>query len=234
MKRTYGSIFTAYRPECYYYDILDLTRRLILTGGLIMIGNEEAVAQILMGILVSAVWLCLVLWKRPYAAHGDNMLSAMLSFEIMCTLLCGQSLRLYEFTKTGADDVEQDAFGAVLVAANAVCLVLCIMSILLSTDAMRNRVIHLFQDRAVRSHGVKARAEDLPLTETGPTAAAEPGAPPPPAPPRINPTQIVPAHSPMMDTDVEAALPTSQGTRIVAGNSGSQQLGEGSREDGAQ
>jgi hypothetical protein len=139
VKRTYGSIFSAYRPDCYYYDILDLTRRLILTGGLIMIGGDEAVAQVLLGIIVSALWLCLVLFKRPYVAFWDNMLSAMLSFVVMITLLSGMALRLYELTKTGADEIQQKAFGVVLVVINAICLVVSLLMTVMSTDTLRRR-----------------------------------------------------------------------------------------------
>ena len=56
VKHKYGSIFEAYTPECYYYDLIDLIRRLILTGGLILIGSEQAVAQIFLGILISSIW----------------------------------------------------------------------------------------------------------------------------------------------------------------------------------
>ena len=58
IKAMYGSIFEAYTVDCYYYDLIDLIRRLVLTGGLILIGNVEAVAQIFLGIVVSAMWVC--------------------------------------------------------------------------------------------------------------------------------------------------------------------------------
>ena len=34
ISQMYRSIFEAYTPECYYYDLIDLVRRLVLTGGL--------------------------------------------------------------------------------------------------------------------------------------------------------------------------------------------------------
>jgi hypothetical protein len=41
VKQKYGSIFEAYTPECYYYDLIDLIRRLILTGGLILVATKK-------------------------------------------------------------------------------------------------------------------------------------------------------------------------------------------------
>ena len=94
-----------------------------------MIGGEDSVAQVLLGIFVSTLWLCLVLYKRPYVAFWDNALSAMLSFVVMSTLLCGMALRQYELTKAGKDDNEQSAFGMVLVLVNAVSLAVSLMVI---------------------------------------------------------------------------------------------------------
>ena len=56
VQKEYGSIYEHYTEECYYYDILDLFRRLLLTGGLIMMG-EESVAQVFLGIVICAMWL---------------------------------------------------------------------------------------------------------------------------------------------------------------------------------
>ena len=43
----YGSLFKDYSVQCYYYDIIDLLRRLVLTGGLIMVGGDgNSVAQV--------------------------------------------------------------------------------------------------------------------------------------------------------------------------------------------
>ena len=58
VEKQYGSIYANYTTECYYYDILDLFRRLLLTGGLIMMG-EESVAQVFLGIIVCACWMSL-------------------------------------------------------------------------------------------------------------------------------------------------------------------------------
>ena len=57
--KQFGSIYRHYTPECYYYDLIDLTRRLMLTGGLILVG-EESVAQLFLGILVCVFWVTLI------------------------------------------------------------------------------------------------------------------------------------------------------------------------------
>ena len=34
VQKEYGSMYQHYKPECYYYDIVDILRRLLLTGGI--------------------------------------------------------------------------------------------------------------------------------------------------------------------------------------------------------
>ena len=139
VKQKYGSIFEAYTADCYYYDLIDLIRRLILTGGLILIGNEEAVAQVFLGIFVSAMWFGLILYKKPYASSWDTALSGILSFVLMITLVSGVCLRLYELTLDGTDLYEQNAFEVVLIASIIVCLVLGIAALIMSTECLRDR-----------------------------------------------------------------------------------------------
>ena len=38
IKKQFGAIYEHYTEECYYYDLVDLIRRLLLTGGLILVG----------------------------------------------------------------------------------------------------------------------------------------------------------------------------------------------------
>ena len=143
IKHKYGSIFEAYRPDCYYYDIIDLIRRLTLTGGLILVGNEEAVAQVFLGIMISTMWLCLVLYMKPYASAWDTALSGLLSFVLTITLVSGTCLRLYELTLDSADLYQRNAFGAVLIASIVVCLVVSIGAVVLSTECLRDRAAQM-------------------------------------------------------------------------------------------
>ena len=143
VKHKYGSIFEAYTPECYYYDLIDLVRRLILTGGLILVGNEEAVAQVFLGILISTMWFGLILYTRPYASGWDTALSGALSFTLIITLVSGVCMRLYELTLDGADEYQRNAFGVVLIASIVVCLIASIAVVFMSTECLRDRTVAL-------------------------------------------------------------------------------------------
>jgi hypothetical protein len=109
IKARYGSIFDAYVSSCYYYDLIDLLRRLILTGGLILIGNSEAVAQIFLGILICSLWLCLILFTKPYTSMLDTVLSGILSFTLLLTLVS-----VVNIVKEDADEAKKDGLSPVV------------------------------------------------------------------------------------------------------------------------
>ena len=140
-----------------------------------MIGGEDSVAQVLLGIFVSALWLCLVLYKRPYVAFWDNALSAMLSFVVMSTLLCGMALRQYELTKAGKDDNEQGAFGVVLVLVNAVSLAVSLMVVLVSTSGVRQRLASHWSQKDKMMKKIKASKTENRATAVLPRGNGESG-----------------------------------------------------------
>jgi hypothetical protein len=48
IEKQYGSIYADYKDETYYFEIIDLIRRLFLSGGLILMGSDS-VGQIFLG-----------------------------------------------------------------------------------------------------------------------------------------------------------------------------------------
>ena len=63
VKKAYGATYLHYNPDSYYFDLLDLLRRLAMTGGLILVG-KDTVTQTLLGILVCVSWLVAVAYKK--------------------------------------------------------------------------------------------------------------------------------------------------------------------------
>jgi hypothetical protein len=139
VQKEYGSIYENYNPACYYYDIVDLVRRLVLTGGLIMMG-EESIAQIFLGIIICTMWLCLLIQKKPYKAEWDNLLAIIFAIHLNFTLVSGMSLKLYRVTP-GQDAYQQAGFGIVLILVSVACIVLGIVSILASIPCLRKYFI---------------------------------------------------------------------------------------------
>ena len=88
-----GSVYGDYSNEAYYFDLIDLFRRILLTGALVLVG-EGGGAQIFLGSIICLIWLTLVVAKRPYGAFWDNTMSAVLSFQLLLVTLVGMALTI--------------------------------------------------------------------------------------------------------------------------------------------
>ena len=149
VEKEYGSIYNNYTEECYYYDILDLFRRLLLTGGLIMMG-EESIAQIFLGIIISFAWVSLLFYKRPYKAAWDNVVAIILSAHLLLTLVSGMALKLYDVTP-GQDEYQIAGFDFMLIFVSVLCVVLGLLSIVASTPCLRDLVTGWIQKWKIKN-----------------------------------------------------------------------------------
>ena len=167
VKRRFGAIYDAYSPKAYYFDLVDMLRRLLLTGGLIVLG-ERSNSQILLGALVCVCWLCCVLAYQPYRAKWDNILSTMLSFQLLVIILTGMSLEIYRLTPSFAQDpVEEGAFGTLMVLATICVLVIGITTILFALPCFRKT------ECAVRVYGRNTQKQKVERTKVTPDASRE-------------------------------------------------------------
>jgi hypothetical protein len=126
LEKELGSIYSHYKPHAFYFDVVDLLRRLVLTGGLIMMG-EESVAQIFLGVVVCVAWVCLLIYKMPYAAMWDNVIAIMLALHLVLTLVAGMAIKLYA-VNGDQNEYQRVGFDVVLTIVTALCVCLSIGS----------------------------------------------------------------------------------------------------------
>ena len=160
MQKQFGSIYSHYVPECYYYDILDLFRRLLLTGGLIMMG-EESVAQVFMGIVICAGWLSLLIHKKPYESMMDNILAVILAAHLLLSLVAGMALKkLYELTPE-QDVYQREGFGIVLLTVTIICVILGLASIVAGTPCIRGTISAYIKKNQKETKYLKLHGDSL-------------------------------------------------------------------------
>ena len=139
VKRRLGAVYSDYNPDAYYFDLVDMLRRLLLTGGLIILG-ESSNTQIFLGALICMAWLCLVLAKRPYRAFWDNALSVASSSGLLLVILSGMALEIYRLTPEYAQDpYQRHAFGAIMMVASVFVIVSAAGIIFMSIPCARKR-----------------------------------------------------------------------------------------------
>ena len=144
MVKQFGSIYGDYTENNFYFDLVDLARRLLLTGGLILIG-EQSNTQIFLGALLCFLWLMLVTIRRPYEAYWDNVLSIVLSSQLVLIMLCGMALEMNRLTpELASDPYEKSSFGALMVAFSIIIIMTAIAAMVISIPCLRDRMAILY------------------------------------------------------------------------------------------
>ena len=155
--------------------MIDLGRRLLLTGGLILIG-EQSNTQIFLGALLCFIWLCLVLVRRPYAAYWDNVLSGVLSAQLVLIMLCGMALEMNRLTpkKTKDDVYEKRSFGALMVAFSIIIIMTSVCSIVITIPCLRDRIVSLYIKKCGEKSKTKGENETKQEETTKPPTTKKP------------------------------------------------------------
>jgi hypothetical protein len=93
-----------FRPGCYWFEPVDLLRKLALTG-LLQFVHRGTAAQVVCGCSVAVASLALQLILLPYRDPEANMLKALVDVQIFLTFLISFILRVFT-----ADDDEFDLY----------------------------------------------------------------------------------------------------------------------------
>ena len=163
VKKQFGSIYKYFNEDCFYFELVDLMRRLILTGGLILVG-EHSVAQMLLGILTALIWFSVVALKFPYKAYWDNILQLVLSFGLLLSLVSGMALKLYAMEVTHGRDgpiavnalnnsFEQKFFDALLVTICIICICTGLFALIITMPGGKTFFVTYFHHLDNSKHG---------------------------------------------------------------------------------
>jgi len=121
-----GFIFMAYRVDFWYWEAIEMLRKLILTCFLIFIG--EGWVQMAFGALITFGFLLLNLAYRPYCTDGLNSLQAFGLIAQFLTLFGGILIgyQRLDSTSEGSDNTDTlntNRIGVVVVAINCMTMV---------------------------------------------------------------------------------------------------------------
>lgn len=101
-------VIDGYRPEFYWYELLECVRKLALVGLLIPVGQaigdrgHSGIAQLVVGSLIAAALLCVLCAARPYQLATDNALAITCQASVFITLQLAMYLKLVQY-KTSTD-----------------------------------------------------------------------------------------------------------------------------------
>ena len=93
LRGTFDFCVQDFRPECYWFEPVDLLRKLALTG-LLQFFNRGTAVQVLFGCCLAIASLVLQLVLKPYKDPEANWLKAVVDIQLMITFLISFILRV--------------------------------------------------------------------------------------------------------------------------------------------
>ena len=80
----FAPVVGTYRPECWYWEAIEMFRRVALTG-LVIFFERGSMYQLAMGLQLSAFFLGAALHFRPFQSRFNNNFKLVTDLAVMCT-----------------------------------------------------------------------------------------------------------------------------------------------------
>ena len=121
MGREYSFLVNAYQSRFFYWEGLDMIRKLSMVG-LLVIAGQRSLSQIFFGLLLSVGSLVAQVWFAPYKHMQDNYLKVVTDIALFLTLLVALMLKA-ELRGSGSGELMATAsYDVLLVGVFAVVL----------------------------------------------------------------------------------------------------------------
>ena len=131
LEKSLGSLYAQYEANYYWWECLEMLKKMMLTGGLILLGPGTS-AQVLLAILIILGYLCLVLKYSPYVEDEDDLLQFVATITILLTLIGGMALRADDATTVGV--YNSDVMSALFIIINSSIFVALSYTVFKSTE----------------------------------------------------------------------------------------------------
>ena len=100
-----------YETKCYWFEVLDCVRRLLLASIIGLVSEASAVSPVL-GLLISIFFTWIFTEFKPYKYSNDNLLSILLAYSLCLFFLAALMIKV---DLTGDDKDDQALFATVLI-----------------------------------------------------------------------------------------------------------------------
>eukprot|EP00793_Prasinoderma_coloniale_P002951 PRCOL_00006417-RA len=118
-----GQLFASYHTECWYWELVELLRKLVLTGALVFV-DAGGSGQVAVGLLVACFFLVSNLALRPYADAAVDRSAQAALVEIALILFAGLLVKVE--TVGGTNDLR--VIGALLVVTSGLVFAMPVLS----------------------------------------------------------------------------------------------------------
>ena len=107
--REYSFLVNSYKPRYYYWEGVDMVRKLLLVGMLVIAGRGSA-AQLFLAVLVSCLSLSLQLVLQPYKHWEDNVFKVLVEVHIFLVVTVSLVIKFLSSETTDDQEVLDSTF----------------------------------------------------------------------------------------------------------------------------
>ena len=102
LSRATTFIYHEYEPQFFWWELVEMLRRFVLVG--LMVLAQGSMMQLVMGTLLSAIFLLFQVQAAPYVEMSDDFLAACSSFGLFIIFLCSIAFKNHELV--GLEDIQ--------------------------------------------------------------------------------------------------------------------------------
>ena len=118
-----GFLYETYKPRCWYFEIVECFRRLMLTAIPVLIMRETA-TQVILLLLFNLIITAIYSETKPYAQNGDDIASICTQWGINLTLIVALMIRV----NTAEEGVPTSLLGGLLITVHVIVITLAILT----------------------------------------------------------------------------------------------------------
>jgi hypothetical protein len=115
----YGQLYMQYEEKYWYWEIIEMLRKVFLCGGLLTVAAGTSF-QIIVAILVQFFYILTISRLMPYKHFHDDVVQLIGSISLFLTLMAGLMLKVLEHNpKESINVIEQENLSILLIAINS-------------------------------------------------------------------------------------------------------------------
>ena len=133
MKDELGTLYLQYEESYWYWELIEMLKKIFFTGMLLVIGNGMSFT-IVIAIIVQFIYIMVVEKTGPYIRDRDDVVQFVASVQLFFTLLAALMLKLQSNnTVENMNKTDNEMLGIILIIINSSVIVMAVCSIFLAT-----------------------------------------------------------------------------------------------------
>jgi hypothetical protein len=131
IRQRWSQLFIQYESRYWYFELLEMLRKVILTGALVMFG-DSAILQMVLGIFICFGYVVVCANAHPYVDPLDDKMQQTASIMLFLTMFAGLMTKLKSAKMQGVKAYEFVVMDWLLVIVNVgvIALMFCVIFII--------------------------------------------------------------------------------------------------------